>query len=123
MSWLLIGLGGFAGAISRYAVDTAVSARVDGAFPWGTFLVNVSGSFLLGLLYAVIAERALLPEEVRGPLLIGFIGAYTTFSTYMLETWRLVEAGSIGTALLYVLGSVGVGLVAVVVGLGIGRAI
>jgi fluoride exporter len=123
MSWLLIGLGGFAGAISRFAVDTAVSARVDGAFPWGTFLVNVSGSFLLGLLYAVIAERALLPEEVRGPLLIGFIGAYTTFSTYMLETWRLVEAGSIGTALLYVLGSVGVGLVAVVVGLGIGRAI
>jgi CrcB protein len=123
MTWLLIGLGGFAGAISRYAVDTAVTARVGGDFPWGTFLINVSGSFLLGVLYAVIAERSLLPEEVRGPLLIGFIGAYTTFSTYMLETWRLVEAGSIGTALAYVLGSVGVGLVAVVVGLGIGRAI
>jgi CrcB protein len=123
MTWLLIGLGGFAGAISRYAVDTAVTARVGGAFPWGTFLVNVSGSFLLGVLYAVIAERSLLPEEMRGPLLIGFIGAYTTFSTYMLETWRLVEAGSIGTALAYVLGSVGVGLIAVVLGLGIGRAI
>jgi CrcB protein len=100
-----------------------VTARVGGAFPWGTFLVNVSGSFLLGVLYAVIAERSLLPEEMRGPLLIGFIGAYTTFSTYMLETWRLVEAGSIGTALAYVLGSVGVGLIAVVLGLGIGRAI
>jgi CrcB protein len=123
MSWLLIGLGGFAGAISRYAVDTAVTARVGGTFPWGTFLINISGSFLLGVLFAVIAERALLPQEVRGPLLIGFIGAYTTFSTYMLETWRLVEAGSVGTALVYVLGSVGVGLVAVVLGLGLGRAI
>ena len=123
MTWLLIGLGGFAGAISRYAVDTAVTARVGGDFPWGTFLINVSGSFLLGVLYAVIAERSLLPEEVRGPLLIGFIGAYTTFSTYMLESWGLVESGSYGAAIANLGGSVVVGLVAVAAGLAVGRAI
>ncbi len=94
MSILLIGLGGFAGAIARYLVDGAVAERVAGAFPWGTLAVNVSGSFLLGLLFALSADRAILPAEIRGPLLIGFIGAYTTFSTVMLESWRLIESGA-----------------------------
>ena len=85
MPLLLIGLGGFAGAITRYVVDGAVADRTNGAFPWGTLVVNVSGSFLLGLLFALSTDRAILPAEIRGPVLIGFIGAYTTFSTYTPE--------------------------------------
>jgi CrcB protein len=123
MPLLLIGLGGFAGAIARYVVDGAVADRSGGAFPWGTLAVNVSGSFALGLLFALTAERAILPAEIRGPVLIGFIGAYTTFSTYMLESWRLVETGEIGAALANIIGSVVLGIVAVVAGMAIGRQI
>ncbi len=118
---ILIGIGGFAGAIARYLVDGAVSERTAGAFPWGTLVVNLSGSFLLGLLFAMTAERAILPAEVRGPVLIGFIGAYTTFSTFMLESWRLVEDGATALALANLFGSVALGLVAVVAGLSLGR--
>ena len=99
MPLLLIGLGGFAGAITRYLVDGVVSDRTGGGFPWGTLVINVSGSFLLGLLFAMTAERAILPAEIRGPVMIGFLGAYTTFSTFMLESWRLVETGSWGAAI------------------------
>jgi fluoride exporter len=123
MPYLLIGLGGFAGAISRYVVDGFVSERTGGGFPWGTLVVNASGSFLLGLLFAMTTERALLPAEVRGPLMIGFIGAYTTFSTYMLESWGLLESGSWAPAIANLGGSVVIGLVAVGAGLIIGRAI
>jgi CrcB protein len=118
---VLIGVGGFAGAIARHLVDGAVAERTSGAFPWGTFVVNISGSFLLGLLFAVTADRAILPAEIRGPILIGFIGAYTTFSTYMLESWRLIEDGALAMALVNLVGSIAIGLVAVVAGLAMGR--
>ncbi len=123
MSLLLVGLGGFAGAISRYLVDGLVSDRTGGGFPWGTLVVNATGSFLLGLLFAMTAERAILPAEIRGPVMIGFIGAYTTFSTYMLESWILIEGGSYLPALANLGGSIVIGLVAVAAGLIIGRAI
>jgi CrcB protein len=123
MPLLLIGLGGFAGAISRYLVDGVVAERTGGSFPWGTLAVNASGTFLLGLLFAMATERAILPAEIRGPLMIGYLGAYTTFSTYLLESWRLVEGGSWGLALVNLGGSVVVGVVAVVAGLTIGRMI
>jgi CrcB protein len=123
MALMLIGLGGFAGAITRYLVDGAVLERTGGGFPWGTFVINVSGSFVLGLLFALTAERAILPADIRGPLMIGFLGAYTTFSTWMLESWRLIEGGAYAAALANLGGSVVVGLVAVFAGLVIGRAI
>lgn len=123
MPLLLIGLGGFAGAIARYLVDGLVSERTSGAFPFGTLVINASGSFLLGLLFAMTAERAILPAEIRGPVLIGFIGAYTTFSTFMLESWRLIETGAMGLAALNLAGSTVLGLVAMVAGLAIGRMI
>jgi fluoride exporter len=121
MSLLLIGAGGFAGAIARYLVDMFIGERVGGTFPWGTLVVNVSGSFLLGLLFALSAERAILPAEIRGPVLIGFIGAYTTFSTFMLESWRLLESGAVGPALLNLGGSIAIGMVALVAGVAVGR--
>ncbi len=123
MPLVLIGLGGFAGAISRYLVDGFVSDRTGGAFPWGTLAVNATGSFVLGLLFAMTTERAILPADIRGPVMIGFIGAYTTFSTYMLESWGLIETGSYGAAIANLGGSVVIGLVAVAAGLAIGRAI
>jgi CrcB protein len=123
MPLLLIGLGGFAGAIARYAVDGAVSDRTGGTFPWGTLAINATGSFVLGFLFALTAERAVLPAEIRGPLMIGFLGAYTTFSTWMLESWGLIESGSYGAAIANIGGSMIVGLVAVSAGLLIGRAI
>lgn len=123
MNLLLIGVGGFVGAVARYLVDGWVISATRGAFPWGTLVVNVSGSFVLGLLFALTAERALLPAEMRGPVLIGLIGAYTTFSTLMLEAWRLVEEGSWAAAILDLGGSVGLGIVGVVAGLVAGRAL
>ncbi len=123
MSILLIGAGGFAGAIARYVVDGAIADRTGGGFPWGTLAVNLSGSFLLGFLFALTAERAILPADIRGPIMIGFIGAYTTFSTWMLESWRLIEGGSYLPALANLGGSVVLGLIAVFAGLVIGRAI
>jgi CrcB protein len=118
---LLVGAGGFFGAISRYLVDGWVSTTTGGGFPWGTLVVNVSGSFVLGLLFAASAERGVIPAEIRAPILIGFIGAYTTFSTLTLESWRLVEDGSYALAIANMGGSLALGLAAVVAGLAIGR--
>lgn len=123
MDLLWIAIGGAGGAVSRYLVDGAVANLTRGAFPWGTFVINVSGSFVLGLLFALATERGVLPREIRGPAMIGFLGAYTTFSTLMLESWRLAEDGAIGLALANAGGSVIVGLFAVVLGLTLGRAI
>ena len=123
MHLLVIGLGGFAGAIARYAVDGWVTSLVRGSFPWGTLLVNASGSLLIGLLFAAMTERALIPAELRGPLMIGFVGAYTTFSTLALESWRLLEDGAWLLALANLGGSLLVGVAAVVIGVAIGRAI
>jgi CrcB protein len=118
---ILIGLGGFAGAIARYLVDTEISARLGHVFPFGTLMVNLTGSFALGLLVALSAERGILPADIRGPVLIGFLGAYTTFSTYMLESWRLIETGTIGLAAVNLFGSVALGMGALVLGLVVGR--
>ena len=123
MAILLIGLGGFAGAIARYLVDGVVSDRTGGGFPWGTLVINVSGSFALGLLFAMTTDRAVLPAEIRGPLMIGFLGAYTTFSTFMLESWRLIESGAWAAAIGNLGGSMALGLIAVVAGLTVGRAL
>lgn len=123
MHLILIGIGGFAGAISRYLVDGWVAGWTRGSFPWGTMAVNVSGSLLLGLAFALAVERAALPAGVRGPMMIGFIGAYTTFSTLALESWRLLEDGAYLQAVANLGGSVVLGLAALVAGIGIGRVL
>jgi CrcB protein len=123
MPLILIAVGGAAGAVGRYLVDAYVSERFGGAFPIGTLVVNLSGSFALGLLFALAIERAFLPATIRGPVLIGFLGAYTTFSTLTLETWRLAEDGAVLLAIANLAGSMLLGVLAVVAGLVIGRAI
>jgi len=122
MPILLIAIGGAAGAVARYAMDVTIATRLGGAFPWGTFAVNLTGSFALGLLFALVIERELLPAGARGPLMIGFLGAFTTFSTLMLESWRLWEDGAVSLALGNLVGSMVLGVVALVAGLALGRA-
>ena len=123
MTVLLVGIGGFFGAAARYLVDGWVSGSTGGGFPWGTLVINLSGSFMLGALFALTIERAALPADIRAPVMIGFIGAYTTFSTWMLESWRLMEDGALLAAVGNLLGSVVLGLLAVVLGLWVGRAV
>ncbi len=123
MPYILVAIGGAAGATARFALDSWVSQRTGGEFPWGTLVINLSGSLLLGLLFALTVERGIFPAAVRGPLMIGFVGAYTTFSTLMLESWRLWEDGAAPLALANILGSMLLGIVAVVAGLAIGRAL
>jgi CrcB protein len=119
---LLVALGGAAGAVSRFVLDTFVTERLGGSFPFGTLVINVSGSFAIGLLFALAIERSLLPATIRGPAMIGFIGAYTTFSTLMLETWRLAEDGAVALAVVNLVGWSLLGMLAVVAGLAVGRA-
>lgn len=123
MQVFFIGVGGFVGAIARYAVDGWVARWLGASFPWGTLVINVSGSLLIGVLFAASVERATLPAELRGPVMIGFVGAYTTFSTFMLESWRLMEDGSIALAFVNLGGALVLGLAAVAIGIAIGRAV
>jgi CrcB protein len=123
MTLLLLAVGGAFGAVSRYLVQGWVQDLAGGRLPWGTFAVNISGSFALGLVFALAMDRAVLAPEVRVPLMVGFIGSYTTFSTLMLESWVLVEEGDLTRMFFNLIGSVAVGMVAVVAGLAVGRLV
>jgi CrcB protein len=106
-----VGLLGGAGAIARFLLDGAVTQRTGSAFPWGTLAVNASGSLVLGLIMGV----GLGPDAYRLAA-TGFVGAYTTFSTWMLESQRLGEDGQLPLGVLNVVLSVAAGLVAFWVG-------
>ena len=121
MTLVFIAVGGAAGAVSRYLVQGWVEELAGGRFPWGTFAVNISGSFFLGVVFALAMDRAIVSPEIRVPLMIGFIGSYTTFSTLMLESWRLVEEGDYLFMFGNLLGSVVIGMLAVIAGLALGR--
>ncbi len=113
---LLIGLGGFVGAILRYLVSGWVQGWVNRAnFPWGTLVVNVCGCLVMGLL-AGLAERSLVSEELRALMMVGILGAFTTFSTFSNDTFLLWRAGPSGGALANVVAHIFLGLGAVWVG-------
>jgi CrcB protein len=119
---LAIGLAGALGALSRYGLDGLIARRA-GAFPWGTFVINVSGSFLLGLAFTLLTERYRVDPWLRSGLTIGLLGAYTTFSTLSLETYRLLEDGAYGLAFANAAGSLAAGLLALYVGVVLGRVV
>lgn len=104
-----IAIGGAAGAVLRYGVAGCVQGllrgRVSEAFPWGTLLINISGCFLIGLLSPLLLERSVLRPEFRLALFVGFLGAYTTWSTFALETLQLHNSGDYRRALAYALGT------------------
>ncbi|MSP59686.1 MAG: fluoride efflux transporter CrcB [Myxococcales bacterium] len=118
---LLVGCGGFFGAVARYALGLAVARRLGTAWPFGTFLINVSGCLAIGLCVTIASERSGLHESGRLLFPIGFVGAYTTFSSYEYETLRLVESGAVGRALAYVALSTVVGFAAVALGVWVAR--
>jgi fluoride exporter len=120
---LAVAGAGALGALARYWLDGFVARRAPGAFPWGTFTINISGSLALGLLFTLFTERVSVDAWIRGGLMIGLLGAYTTFSTLSLETYRLLEDGAVGLALANALGSLGAGLLAVYGGVVLGRAL
>lgn len=106
-SYAWVAVGGALGTMARMAVGHWVRGFATGAFPWHTFAINVSGSFLLGAVITLIASRATPSTAMLNHLVaIGFLGAFTTFSTFELETWNLVTQGRWPTALLYVFTSV-----------------
>lgn len=93
MKYVMIAVGGSAGAIARYVLGNYVGNRAGSLFPYGTMLINLSGSFVIGLVMTVIAEHANVNRNVLYLVVIGFIGAYTTFSTFQFETLRLLQDG------------------------------
>jgi len=119
--FLVVGCGGFIGAMARYGVSLAVATFWTRQFPLGTFVINVSGSFILGLFSTLAAERLLLAPEWRLFVATGFVGAYTTFSTFEYETQRLTEAGTAAWAIVNVLSSVVAGFAAVWLGVKLAR--
>jgi CrcB protein len=120
---LIIGIGGFFGAIARYAVGLWIGQKWGRSFPLGTFFINVSGSFLIGFLMSLFTERLMLNPQWRMFFVIGFLGAYTTFSTFEYETGALLKDGEWLIASLNVMLSVLIGFAALKLGEGAARVL
>jgi fluoride exporter len=115
MPVLMVFLGGMVGAPVRFLVDRAVQRRHDGVFPWGTFVINTTGSFVLGALGAAAVHHG-LGTDLSLLLGTGVCGGFTTFSTFSYETVRLMEDGSLAEAGLNAVGSLALGLAAAALG-------
>ncbi len=118
---LLISTGAILGANARYWIGDWIAQKWGAAFPYGTLVINLTGSLLIGLFVSLATERFLIDPRWRLLLVVGFLGAYTTFSTYTLESFNLLERGQWLLGLTNALGSVLAGLLAVGLGLMIGR--
>lgn len=117
-----LGCGGIVGAVSRYAISLAIPSAT-GHFPWSTFIINVSGSLILGFLLVMLIEQFPRGRLARPVIGTGVIGAYTTFSTYMVDAVLLIRSGHVGIAVVYLASSAVVGLLAVWLGMTGARAI
>ncbi len=122
MNVLLVALGGAIGSAARYLVGAFIANRFGPDFPWGTFIVNVSGSFLIGVILSLVGGGQ-LPAGARLFLAVGVMGGYTTFSTYSNETLQLVQGGEFGAAMFNALGQVVAGFIGVYLGVVLGRVL
>ena len=121
MQLLLVLLGGGIGSAARYLTGVWITERLGAAFPWGTLVVNVVGSFLIGLIATLADERDRLGPDLRLFLVGGVLGGFTTFSAFSLETLRLLDGRQPLRAVLNVLGSVVLGFAAAALGIAVGR--
>lgn len=117
---LWVGLGGFLGANARYLLGGWVASRLGVEFPYGTYVINVTGSFILGFFLAFAQDRTWIAPPVRLLFAVGFVGAYTTFSTFEYESIRLLQDGELLLAAVYLVGSVVTGGVAAIAGIALG---
>jgi CrcB protein len=116
---VIVGLAGACGAVSRYLLGRFITERISSQFPLGTFCINISGAFIIGLLFA-LASRKLISSMLQVTLATGFLGGYTTFSTMSWEGFQFVRGGSTARSLLYLGGSALLGLLAATLGLLLG---
>jgi fluoride exporter len=123
LKYLMVGLGGCLGSILRFWLGSYIGAKMGTRFPYGTFMINISGSFLIGFILALLTAKAQWSPNWRYLIPIGFIGGYTTFSSFEYETFRTIQDGQLGVALLYVVLSICFGFIAVWGGIMAGRAI
>jgi fluoride exporter len=114
--YLLVVIGGGTGALARYVAASMIMTRFGGKFPLGTLVINVTGSFLIGFLMTILAERFKLDPNWRILLVVGFLGGYTTFSSFEWETYSSVRDGGLWTGMLNIVSSVILGYVAVTLG-------
>jgi fluoride exporter len=123
LKYVMVGVGGCLGSILRFWLGSYIGGKMGTRFPYGTFVINITGSFLIGLAFAVLTTKTNWSPNWRYLIPIGFIGGYTTFSSFEFETLRTIQDGQLGLALLYVGLSVCVGFIAVWGGVIAGRAI
>jgi CrcB protein len=123
LKYVMVGVGGCLGSILRFWLGSYIGSRMGTRFPYGTFVINVTGSFLIGLVFALLTTRTHWSANWRYLIPIGFIGGYTTFSSFEYETLRTIQDGQVGLGLLYVVLSVVVGFVGVWGGVMAGRSI
>ena len=121
--FLLIGAGAALGANARFVVSVWAAGRFGAGFPFGTLIVNVTGSLLLGFLLELTTSRFISSPEMRLFLATGFLGSYTTFSTYTVESLVLMRSGSLWMGLLYIGSNIAVGLVFALVGIYLARLV
>lgn len=120
---LLVAVGGAAGSVARYLTGITMTRLFGPAFPWATITVNIVGSFIIGLLAELIARKVSAPAEMRLLLVVGFLGGFTTFSSFSLDTLALAERGAFLSAFAYVGASVVLSLSAAFGGLALGRSL
>lgn len=118
---LAVGIGGAFGAIARYLISISPLANLFEKFPFPTFFINITGSFLIGFLLIIFTDKLQINENMRLAIMVGFLGAFTTFSTFELEIWGLLKENQFITAFLYLFLSVIVGFAGVVAGVWLAR--
>lgn len=123
MEFLWIGIGGFFGANARFYLGREIGNRLGTLFPYGTMIVNLTGAFLIGIIFTLLTERFVADPLWRQLIVVGFLGGYTTFSSFTLEAVSLMQEGRWTSALLYLVGTNMLGLLACFLGIALARTV